>query len=213
MKGSPHGYELYYLFGVPFYNDSPVIPWFGYRLNSQYFRVQDQEISNYTMHLISNFARYSNPTPFGFFNDNPSVLQQIYYYNQINNQYNYNNIYSNIPFTTTADAYTRNLNITWIPMQPNNMTYLIISSMPEIKSNYRFDESGFWNYYWPMLWERRLTVTPTPALRNAVLSYQDSYILFWVFLTVSVMLVFVLIATCFVICKKIKKEKYDEDEL
>ena len=58
ISGSPHGYELYYLFGVPFYNDSTAVPWYGYRLNSQYFKVQDQEISNYTMHLIANFARW-----------------------------------------------------------------------------------------------------------------------------------------------------------
>jgi hypothetical protein len=203
FTGSPHGNELYYVFGVPFFNDSQVIPWYGYRLNSQYFRVQDQELSNYTMHLIANFARWSNPTPFGFFNDNPSVLNQV----------NLNNLYSNLPFSTTADTYTRNLNITWQPMQPSNMTYLVISSQPEVKSNYKFDESGFWNYYWPKLWERRLTVTPIPLLKNALLSYQDSYILFWVFLTVSILLVIILIFTCFIVCKKIRKEKYDEDEL
>ena len=203
--GSPHGYELYYLFGVPFFNDSQVIPWYGYRLNSQYFRVQDQEISNYTMHLVSNFARWSNPTPFGFFNDNPSVLNQV--------NINLNIPFANLPFSSTADTYTRNLNITWQPMHPSNMTYLIIGAIPEVKSNYRFDESGFWNFYWQRLWERRLTITPTPILKNAVLSYQDSYILFWVFLTVSILLFLILIFTCMIICKKIRKDKYDEDEL
>ena len=97
-------------------------------------------------------------------------------------------------------------------MQPNNMTYLTIKTNPEVRSNYRFDEAGFWNYYWLKLWEKRLTVTPTPALRNAVLSYQDSYILVWVFLTVSLLLFILLVATCFIICKKVKKDKYDEDE-
>jgi hypothetical protein len=202
--GSPHGNELYYLFGVPFYNDSIVIPWYGYRFNQQYFSRQDQEISNYTMHLVANFARWSNPTPFGYFNDNPSVLASLY---------NQNNIYSNIPFSTTADAYTRNLNITWQPQHPANMTYLVINSYPEVKVSYRYDEAGFWNFYWLRLWERRLTMTPTPALRNAVLSYQDSYILVWVFITVSFLLLMVLLITCFFICRKVKKDKYDEDEM
>ena len=115
-------------------------------------------------------------------------------------------------YSSIADSFTRNLNVTWVPMQPNNMTYLTIKTNPEVRSNYRFDEAGFWNYYWLKLWEKRLTVTPTPALRNAVLSYQDSYILVWVFLTVSLLLFILLVATCFIICKKVKKDKYDEDE-
>ena len=97
-------------------------------------------------------------------------------------------------------------------MQPSNMTYLIISAFPEIKISYRFDEAGFWNYYWPNLWERRLTITPTPALRNAVLSYQDSYILVWVFISVSCLLIVILTITCAIICRKIKNEKQDEDD-
>jgi hypothetical protein len=115
-------------------------------------------------------------------------------------------------FSTTADSYTRNLNITWQPMRPNNMTYLIISQYPEIKVGYRFDEAGFWNYYWNKLWEKRLSITPTPILRNAVLSYQDSYILVWVFLSVIILLAIMLSISCFIICRKIKKDKYDEDE-
>ena len=51
--GSSHAYELYFLFGVPFFNESVNIPWYGYRLNQHYFRVQDQEVSNYTMHLFA----------------------------------------------------------------------------------------------------------------------------------------------------------------
>lgn len=56
--GASHGFELYYLFGVPFFNESVNIPWYGYRYNQHYFRVQDQEVSNYTMHLFANFARW-----------------------------------------------------------------------------------------------------------------------------------------------------------
>jgi hypothetical protein len=97
-------------------------------------------------------------------------------------------------------------------MQPNNMTYLIISAYPEIKSNYRFDESGFWNYYWHKLWERRLSITPTPGLRHAILSYQDSYILVWVFIAVSLLLSFILMVTCVVVCRKIKKDKQDDED-
>lgn len=193
---------------MPFYNESYVIPWYGYKLNQQYFNKQDQEISNYTMHLFANFARWSNPTPVGFFNDNPSVIASQYNYN-LNN---YNLLYSSLPISTTADIYTRNLNITWQPMRPSNMTYLLIGPVPEVRVSYRFDEAGFWNYYWPKLWMRRMTITPTPALRNALLSYQDSYILFWVFVSVSILLAIALFATCMIICKKVKKDEYDEDE-
>lgn len=56
--GAAHGSELYYLFGVPFFNESINIPWYGYLINYKYFGVQDQEISNYTMHLFSNFVRW-----------------------------------------------------------------------------------------------------------------------------------------------------------
>jgi hypothetical protein len=97
-------------------------------------------------------------------------------------------------------------------MQPNNMTYLVINAYPHLKTGYRFDEAGFWNYYWTKLWEKRLTITPTPALRNAILSYQDSYILVWVFIAVSALLAFMLAISCFIICRKIKKDKYDEDD-
>lgn len=110
------------------------------------------------------------------------------------------------------DSYTRNLNLTWEPMYPSNLTFLLIQTHPELHWNYRYDESGFWLYYWNRLWEKRLTLTPTPALRNAVLSYQDSYILVWVFLTGCLILGSMLAGACFVICKKIKKDKYDEDE-
>lgn len=162
------------------------------------------------MHLIANFAKWSNPTPYGYFSDR--------YYINTYNQYNaYNpetNIYdtSGTLYTTTSDSYTRNLNVTWQPMQPNNMTYLLIGVRPEIKVEYRFDEAGFWNHYWIKLWEKRLTITPTPALRNALLSYQDSYILFWVFVTISSLLALMLSISCFIICRRIKKDKYDEDE-
>ena len=132
-------------------------------------------------------------------------------YNTFNPQTNVYNTYSGL-YSHIADSYTKNLNISWVPQQPNNMTYLIISSYPEIKVSYRFDEAGFWNYYWNRLWERRLSMTPTPALKNAVLSYQDSYILVWVFIAVSLLLAVMLALSCFVICRKIKKDKYDEDE-
>ena len=56
-KGASHGDELKYLFGMPFFNESLSIPWYGIRLNYRYFNREDQEISNYTMHLIANFAR------------------------------------------------------------------------------------------------------------------------------------------------------------
>lgn len=202
--GSTHGSELYYLFGVPFFNDSNVVPMYGYRLNSNYFNKQDQEISNYTMHLIANFIKYSNPTPIGYFYGN----------NYLNNYNNYNPYtYNSIGFSTTADLYTRNLNITWIPMHPSNLTYLEINTnLPRLFWNHKFDETGFWNYYWPRLWSRRLTITPTPGLRNALFSYQDSYVLLWVFATISGILSIALFITCLVICKKIKKDKYDEDE-
>ena len=117
-----------------------------------------------------------------------------------------------ILYATTMDSYTRNLNITWQPMQPNNMTYLVIDTYPQLRSSYRFDETGFWTFYWQKLWEKRLTLTPTPALRNALLSYQDSYILVWVFVAVSLLLAIMLAITCSIICRKIKKEKYDEDD-
>lgn len=97
-------------------------------------------------------------------------------------------------------------------MRPNNMTYLVIRSRPELRSNYKFDEAGFWNYYWLRLWEKRLSMTPTPILRNAVFSYQDSYILLWVFLSLCALLSILLFISCFIICKRIKKDKYDEDE-
>ena len=115
-------------------------------------------------------------------------------------------------FATTIDSYTRNLNLTWQPMQPNNMTYLVINPFPQLRISYRFDEAGFWNYYWLKLWEKRLTITPTPALKNAILTYQDSYILVWVFIALSLLLAFMLAISCFIICKRIKKDKYDEDE-
>ncbi len=56
--GSSHGNELYYLFGVPFFNESRLIPWYGYRLNERFFNEEDQQISNYTMHLFANFLRW-----------------------------------------------------------------------------------------------------------------------------------------------------------
>jgi carboxylesterase type B len=56
--GSPHGHDLYYIFGVPFFNVSQRIPWYGYQLNNQYFESKDQAVSNYTMHMIANFARW-----------------------------------------------------------------------------------------------------------------------------------------------------------
>ena len=56
--GSSHGNELYYLFGVPFFNESRLIDWYGYKLNERYFNTEDQEISNYTMHLFVNFVRW-----------------------------------------------------------------------------------------------------------------------------------------------------------
>jgi hypothetical protein len=206
--GSTHGSELYYLFGVPFYNDSNVVPMYGYRLNQNYFTKQDEEISNYTMHLVANFIKYSNPTPIGYFYTN----------NYIHNGNNYNPHIQNslsiiYGFSNTADLYTRNLNITWIPMQPSNLTYLEINSnQPRLFWNYKFDETGFWINYWPRLWSRRLTITPTPGLRNALFSYQDSYVLLWVFASISVLLSIVLFITCLVICRRIKKDKYDEDE-
>lgn len=209
--GTPHGSELYYLFGVPFFNDSVYIPWHGYRLNNRYFSYEDQEISNYTMHIFANFIRWSNPTPYGYFSDR-------YYYNTYNSYNTYNqltNVYDtyNSLYSTVIDSYTKNLNVTWQPMQPNNMTYFLIRSMfPEVRISYRFDEAGFWNYYWNRLWEKRLTITPTPALRDAILSYQDSYILVWVFISISLLLASLLAVSCLIICKKIKKDKYDEDE-
>lgn len=208
--GSPHGNELYYLFGVPFFNDSVNIPWYGYHINNRYFEVKDQEVSNYTMHLFANFIRWGNPTPYGYFTDR-------YYYNTYNPYYLYNkfsNEYEKVAtlYSTTADPFTRGLNITWVPMKPNNLTYLVIRTYPELRWNYRFDQAGFWNYYWNRLWERRLTITPTPALKHAVLSYQDSYILVWVFISISGLLGILLAIACLIISKKIKKEKYDEDE-
>ena len=56
--GSPHANELYYIFGVPFFNESTLIPWHGYRINHRYFGAEDQEVSNYTMHLIANFVKW-----------------------------------------------------------------------------------------------------------------------------------------------------------
>jgi hypothetical protein len=153
----------------------------------------------------------SNPTPYGYFSDK-------YYYNTFNPYQTYNalnNMYDrgNTLFSSIMESYTRNLNLTWQPMQPSNLTYLLIQVHPEIHwPGYRFDEAGFWLYYWNRLWEKRLTITPTPALRYAILSYQDSYILVWVFLSISGILAAMLIAACFVICKKIKKDKYDDDE-
>ena len=97
-------------------------------------------------------------------------------------------------------------------MQPSNMTYLVIRTHPYVAIEYRFDEAGFWNYYWLKLWEKRLTITPTPALKNAILSYQDSYILVWVFVAVSLLLAVLLIFSCFIISHRIKKDKYDEDD-
>jgi hypothetical protein len=187
-----------------------LIPWYGYRLNNRYFGVEDQEVSNYTMHLIVNFARWGNPTPYGYFSDR-FYLNSYNPYNTYNGQ---TRIFNNLGtlYGTMIDSYTRNLNITWQPMQPNNMTYLLINAYPELKIGYRFDEAGFWNFYWDRLWEKRLTITPTPALRNAILSYQDSYILVWVFIGVSILLAVMLAVSCFIICKKIKKEKYDEDD-
>jgi hypothetical protein len=195
---------------VPFFNDSVNIPWYGYVINYKYFGKEDEAVSNYTMHLFSNFIRWSNPTPYGYFSDK-------YYFNTYNPYNTYNSI-SNLYdqgstlFSTTMDSFTRNLNITWQPMQPSNLTYLIIGTYPELKWDYRFDEAGFWSYYWDRLWEKRLTLTPTPALRNAVFSYQDSYILVWVFITVSFLLAVMLVISCFVICKRIKNDKYDDDE-
>ena len=209
--GSPHGNDLYYLFGVPFFNDSILIPWYGYRINDRYFLKEDQEVSNYTMHLIVNFARYGNPTPYGYFSDR-------YYYNNYNPYTQYDpqtQVYENHGFAmyaTTADSFTKNLNISWQPMQPNNLTYLVINPFPQLRVEYRYDQAGFWNYYWSKLWDKRLSITPTPALKNAILTYQDSYILVWVFIAVSLLLAFMLIISCFIICRRIKKDKYDEDE-
>ncbi len=162
------------------------------------------------MHLFANFMRWSNPTPYGYFSDR-------YFYNTFNSYNTYNlltNIYDtyNSLYSTVLDSYTKNLNVTWQPMQPNNLTYFLIREFPEVRISYRYDEAGFWNYYWNRLWEKRLTITPTPALRNAILSYQDSYILVWVFISISMLLSSLLAVSCFIICKKIKKDKYDEDE-
>jgi hypothetical protein len=152
----------------------------------------------------------SNPTPYGYFSDR-------YYYNSYNiyNTYNMLNLEYNTVnslYSTVVDSYTKNLNVTWQPMQPSNMTYMVIRTRPYVEIEYRFDEAGFWNYYWIKLWEKRLTITPTPALRNAVLSYQDSYILVWVFITVSLLLTIALLFSCFIICRKVKNDKYDEDD-
>lgn len=163
------------------------------------------------MHYLNYFFTLrSNPTPYGYFSDK--------YYQNTYNPYNtydtYSNLYDKVStlYSTTMDSFTRHLNITWQPMQPSNLTYLVISTHPEIKTNYRFDEAGFWNYYWSKLWERRLTMTPTPVLRNALFTYQDSYILVWVFISVSAILALMLAVSCLIICKRIKKDKYDEDE-
>jgi hypothetical protein len=116
-------------------------------------------------------------------------------------------------YSTVYDSYTRNLNVTWVPQEPKNMTYLTIRTYPYLSvGGYRFDEAGFWNYYWVKLWEKRLTLTPTPALKNAILSYQDSYILVWVFIAICLILSILLMFSCFIICRKIKNDKYDEDD-
>ncbi|RNA09672.1 neuroligin- X-linked-like, partial [Brachionus plicatilis] len=175
--GSPHGNELYYLFGIPFFNESINIPWYGYQIGFKNFGLEDQEISNYTMHLFTNFIRWSDPTPYGYFSDKFYLNT----YNPYSTYQTYSNTFekANLVYTTSLDSFTKNLNVSWVPMRPNNMTYLVIRSRPELRSSYRFDEAGFWNYYWLRLWEKRLTMTPTPILRNAVFSYQDSYILLW----------------------------------
>lgn len=160
--------------------------------------------------MFNKFYNRGNPTPYGYFSDK-------YYYNTFNPYQTYNSLTHNYDrgnhlFASIMDSYTRNLNLTWEPMRPSNLTYLLIQLHPELHWNYRYDEAGFWLNYWNRLWEKRLTLTPTPALRNAILSYQDSYILTWVFLSVSLLLAFMLTSACFVICKRIKKDKYDEDE-
>ncbi len=55
--GAPRGSELDYLFGIPFINESHWMPWHGIQ-RRQVFTYVDEEMSNYTMQLFVNFARF-----------------------------------------------------------------------------------------------------------------------------------------------------------
>jgi hypothetical protein len=55
--GAPRHSELDYLFGMPFINESHWMPWHGLQ-RRQVFTYTDEEVSNYTMQLFVNFARY-----------------------------------------------------------------------------------------------------------------------------------------------------------
>ncbi|CAF1409421.1 unnamed protein product, partial [Didymodactylos carnosus] len=184
--GAPAGYELYYLFGVPFFNDSIFMPWYGYQKRQLYTFV-DEEMSNYTMHLFVNFARYGDPTPGGFLREYTPVSLQ-----NPSNPYQF--------------GYARRLQVGWSPMLVNNMTYLDIDYRPMVKTNYRFDEAGFWSDYWPMLWKKRITPIPTPYFKGAIMNHKDTTIVMWILVAGLCLFSIVLISLCCILFTRIRKE-------
>ncbi|XP_077998957.1 neuroligin-4, Y-linked-like [Glandiceps talaboti] len=66
--GAQHSYELYLEFGVPYYGLGRECPWNCYYSDSWWtyqeaWTDKDREISDLFITLISNLAKYGNPTP------------------------------------------------------------------------------------------------------------------------------------------------------
>ncbi|KAI3387609.1 hypothetical protein SNEBB_000174 [Seison nebaliae] len=175
--------DLDYIFGRPLFNNSNTPPLYGYLLTQQYSSL-DKDMANYTMHLFANFIRIGNPTPNGFFNDNPAVLQSW------TAQYK-------------SDAkFTRNLNITWPKLLPFNLSYLALNSTPQQKVNWRIDQSGFWIDYWPKMWRKLLKPTPTPRYKDAIMDHRNTTIVLYIISTISCILFVALIGMCWHTCRQ-----------
>ncbi|CAF4507231.1 unnamed protein product [Rotaria socialis] len=186
--GAPRSSELDYLFGMPFINDSQRMPWHGL-LRRQIFTYVDEEMSNYTMQLFVNFARYGEPTPGGFLREyTPPSLERP------------------SGLVHSPLGYALRLNVAWLPQLVQNMTYLLIDRYPSLQTNYRFDAAGFWSEYWPTAFQRRITPVPTKYYKHAVLNHRDTTILMLFFICAFILAIIVLIILCGVLFVRVRHE-------
>ncbi|CAM4880014.1 unnamed protein product [Rotaria socialis] len=186
--GAPRSSELDYLFGMPFINDSQRMPWHGL-LRRQIFTYVDEEMSNYTMQLFVNFARYGEPTPGGFLREyTPPSLERP------------------SGLVHSPLGYALRLNVAWLPQLVQNMTYLLIDRYPSLQTNYRFDAAGFWSEYWPTAFQRRITPVPTKYYKHAVLNHRDTTILMLFFMSAFILAIIVLIILCGVLFVRVRHE-------
>ncbi|CAF1043161.1 unnamed protein product [Rotaria sp. Silwood1] len=186
--GAPRSSELDYLFGMPFINESQWMPWHGIQ-RRQIFTYVDEEMSNYTMQLFVNFARYGEPTPGGFLREyTPPSLERP------------------SGLIHSPLGYALRLNVAWLPQLIQNMTYLLIDRYPSLQTNYRFDAAGFWSEYWPTAFRRRLTPIPTKYYKHAIMNHRDTTILMFFFMGGLILALIVLIILCGVLFIRVRNE-------